>query len=321
MLKTTQPELSIVVPVLNEVEILPMFQKDLLAVLRATKLTYEIIYCDDGSSDGSKELVQSWAEESSRVRLICLSRNFGKELATTAGLGVARGKAVLMIDADGQHPVERIPEFLACWRAGAKVVVGIRATNQKEGFIKRNGSRLHRLLVRRLTHTDIVPAATDFRLIDQVVQRQFNALTEHNRITRGLIDWLGYERTYITFDAKAREHGEASYSVTKLTKLAIDSLISLSSAPLYISAFIGIVTFCLAALLGIVMLLNFVLHDPLNLHATGGSYLIVLILFLLSILLTVQGLIGLYVSHIYSETQNRPLYIVDEQASRGLQHD
>lgn len=310
------PVLSVVVPVFNEVAMLPSFHASLQQVLKQIKQSYEIIYCDDGSVDGSVAWLQACAAKDSHVKLIAFSRNFGKEAATTAGIRAARGKAILTIDADGQHPVEMIPEFIQLWERGAQVVVGVRASNQEEGFVKRAGSKLHNALMTRLARVDVQSGATDFRLIDTVVQQQFAVLTERNRITRGLIDWLGFRRETITFHARARAHGEASYSLPKLLKLAIDSLVSMSALPLYVAALTGLVVLLFASTLGAGMLVNFLLQDPLGIEATGSAYLLVLLLFVASLILTVQGLVGLYVSHIYSEAQNRPLYIIDEQASR-----
>ncbi|HEX7962966.1 MAG TPA: glycosyltransferase, partial [Candidatus Saccharimonadales bacterium] len=250
--------------------------------------------------------------------VLSLSRNFGKETATTAGIHEARGQAILMLDADGQHPVELIPEFLARWRAGSKVVVGVRTANTNEGFAKHYGSRLFYWLFNKFSNMRLVPGLSDFQLIDSVVQREFSRLSEHNRITRGLIDWLGFPKDYIQYKAKPRLHGEAGYSLKKLMKLAVDSIISLSISPLYITAYIGAVVLPLSVLLVVCMLLNFVLGDPFNLHVTGGAYVSVLLLFLMGILLLSQGIIGLYLSHIHTETQNRPLYVVDNERSVRL---
>jgi dolichol-phosphate mannosyltransferase len=150
------------------------------------------------------------------------------------------------------------------------------------------------------------------------VQHDFTRMTERSRITRGLIDWLGYPRDYIEFAANPRMAGEASYSIAKLFKLAIDSVISLSTSPLYVAMYIGAVVLPLSLLVGVVMIINELLGDPLSLHATGSAYVIMLMLFLIGVLLVSQGIIGLYLSHIHTETQNRPLYIVDEEASEGL---
>jgi dolichol-phosphate mannosyltransferase len=308
----------VVVPVYNESASLKQLYVSLKTVLDTLDVTYEIVFVNDGSVDGSALYLGDLQASDPTVRLLSLTRNFGKEIATTAGIHAARGQAILMLDADGQHPVNRIPDFLNAWRDGAKVVVGIRTSNTREGFVKRYGSKLFYSLFNRFAGANIVSGTTDFRLIDQVVQNDFKQITERNRITRGLIDWLGYKPIYIKFAALERTAGTATYSFAKLTKLAIDSVVSLSISPLYLTAYVGAVVLPASALLGLGMVLNALLQDPLHLRATGGAYLIVLILFLIGILLVSQGIIGLYLSHIHTETQNRPLYIVDKQASKGI---
>ncbi len=279
---------------------------------------FEIIYCDDGSTDQTPLRLQAIAATDKAVRVLSLSRNFGKEIATTAGIHAAHGVATVTLDADGQHPVELIPRFIEQWQAGSRVVIGLRTANQREGLIKRLGSRAFYNLFNRVTKLQLMPGATDFRLIDQTVQADFMRMTEHNRITRGLIDWLGYERTYIPFRAKPRLHDKSGYSFGKLCKLAIDSVISLSSSPLYITAYIGAIILPGSILLGVTMFGNWLLGDPLRWHATGSAYLMVVLMFLVGILMMSQGIIGLYLSHIHSETQNRPLYIIDREASVRL---
>lgn len=311
--------LSLVLPLYNEQAGLVHFHQILCQNLRSIDgYDFEIIYCNDGSNDGSLQVLQSLAKEDKRIRLISLTRNFGKEIATTAGMQLAGGAAIITLDTDGQHPLELLPEFVRRWEAGSKVVIGLRTENRKAGLSKRLGSRLFYAVFNKTTHLGLVSGATDYRLVDQVVQADFNRLTEHNRITRGLIDWLGYERSYINFAAKARLHGDAGYSFAKLSKLAVDSVISLSSSPLYVTAYIGVIVLPLASLLGLSMLINTLFGDPLDWHASGGAYVSVLILFLIGILLMSQGVIGLYLSHIHSETQNRPLYIIDQAQSERL---
>ena len=305
------PVLSVIVPVYNEAAGLQRFYESLKQTLLDMDVTYEIVLVDDGSIDGSAEVMHGIAQTDTAVRVLRLTRNFGKEVATTAGIHAAKGEAVLMIDADGQHPVNKLPDFVARWRAGAKVVVG-RRNGRKAGFRKRLGARLFYSVFRWLTGVRVDFDATDFRLIDREVQAQFNRLTEHNRITRGLIDWLGYKREYVDYAENAREHGAATYSFSKLFKLAIDSTVSLSISPLYITAYIGAVVLPLSMLLGMGMGVNYLLDDPLGLHAGGGAYLTVFILFLVGLLLVSQGIIGLYLSHIHAETQGRPLYVLDE---------
>lgn len=317
---TTQiPDLlSVVVPLYNEQHGLASFHGALTRQLeQIDTYRFEIIYCNDGSTDQTRQQLQKLAEHDNRVKIISLSRNFGKEMATTAGITQAHGRAVITIDADQQHPVELLPRFIAEWQAGNRVVIGLR-TNEQTDFVKRVGSRWFYRLLNRLTGLPLTAGATDFRLIDQSVQADFLRLTEHNRITRGLIDWLGYERVYINFEIKARIHGSASYSFKKLSKLAIDSFISLSSSPLYITAYIGAAILPVSVLLGLTMVGDALVGDPLNWQVTGGAYVLVLLLFLTGLLLMSQGIIGLYLSHIHSETQNRPLYIIDKDASVRL---
>jgi hypothetical protein len=171
-------------------------------------------------------------------------------------------------------------------------------------------------LFRRLTGIKTEPNTTDFRLIDRSVQVEFNRMNERNRITRGLIDWLGYERSYVRYSENSRLAGNPTQSFRKLLKLAIDSAVSLSISPLYLTAYIGAVVLPLATLIGLGMILNWLFGDPLNAHATAGAYVAVFTLFLIGVLLVSQGIIGLYLSHIHTETQNRPLYVVDEARSK-----
>ena len=311
--------LSVVVPLYNERQALEDLHKKLIEeVRRVADDSYEIIFCDDGSTDGSGQLIKKWAKDNKHLKLLRLSKNFGKEIATTAGIHQARGQAIITIDADGQHPPELIGDFVARWQTGNQVVIGLRTGNQKEGLVKRWGSKMFYGLFNRFAGLKLVPGSTDFRLIDRSVQADFIKMTEHNRITRGLIDWLGYTRDYIEFTANPRLHGRAGYSFKKLLKLAVDSTISLSISPLYVTAYIGVVVLPLSTLLGMVMIVNAGLGDPLSLHATGSAYVVVLLLFLVGILLVSQGIIGLYLSHIHTETQNRPLYIVDQTGSENL---
>lgn len=317
MKQPSRPTLSVVIPAFNEADNLPHIYETLRPVLDGLKLSYEIIFVDDGSSDASSLVLAKLRRTDQQVRSIRLSRNFGKEVAITAGLHRARGEAILTLDADGQHPVELIPEFVSRWQAGAKVVVGVRQSNQREGLLKRYGSKLFYGPFNRSVGVRLTPRATDFRLLDHIVQRDFAQLTERNRITRGLIDWLGYDQQHIPFAANPRLNGKATYSPRKLFKLAIDTAISLSISPLYIAAYIGAIVLPVATLLGLGMIINWMVGDPVHLHATGGAYLSVFMLWLIGVLLVSQGIIGIYLSRIHTETQNRPLYVVDEAASEG----
>jgi dolichol-phosphate mannosyltransferase len=187
--------------------------------------------------------------------------------------------------------------------------------------VKSFGSKVFYKFYNRASGTKLVPGSTDFRLIDKSVQKEFMNMTERNRISRGLINWLGHDREYIEFSANPRMNGDAGYSFKKLVKLFVDSVVSHSISPLYLAAYVGAFVLPVSILLGLFMLVNAAAGDPLNLHATGSAYVMVLLLFLVGILLVSQGIIGLYLSHIHSETQNRPLYIIDKHKSVGLDEE
>jgi len=196
--------LSVVVPVYNEASGIEGFNKSLVGELTSVKAPYEIIYVNDGSRDDSFDKLKALAARSKTIKVISLSRNFGKEIAITAGVNRARGQAIITIDGDGQHPVELIPKLVNKWSKGHKVVVGVRQAHQKERFFKRQSSKLFYWLFKRVASVKLKPGATDFRLIDRSVQQEFVKITERNRITRGLVDWLGYRQAYEKFTARPR---------------------------------------------------------------------------------------------------------------------
>lgn len=312
-------KISIVVPVHNEAPGLANFYSQLTKAvdqLKAQGHSHQIIFCNDGSTDDTTTVLQTLVKEDKHLSVISLSRNFGKEAALTAGIAQADGDATVILDGDGQHPIELIPDFVEAWKNGAKVVIGVRRNSASDGHFKRLGSRLFYRLFNRLSNQKLVPGSTDFRLIDASVQKAFLRLGESERITRGLIDWLGFEREYIYFDARNRESGTAQYNSSKLFKLASDSIVSLSALPLYISAGLGLLITPLALILGLTVLIEqIILEDPLNWNFTGTAMLGIVILFLVGIILICLGILSLYISHIHTQSQKRPLYIVDEDNS------
>jgi polyisoprenyl-phosphate glycosyltransferase len=213
-----------------------------------------------------------------------------------------------MIDADLQHPAEVIREFLGKWEKGAEVVIGVREKNKGESFAKKAGSFLFYKIINCISDTKIVPNATDFRLIDRVVIDEFNKMTERNRMTRALIDWMGFRRDYIFFKANERLHGVASYSYLKLFRLAFNSMISLSLFPLKLAGYLGIIITFLSGILGIFIFTSqYIMH---TMNYSGSAILAVIILFLIGIVLICLGLIALYIANIHSEVVNRPLYVI-----------
>jgi dolichol-phosphate mannosyltransferase len=321
MATSSNPTLSIIVPAYNEEMNIQQFYGLLTKELtKDPQLSFEIVYINDGSRDGTVKEIQMLSQRDNRVRLVSLSRNFGKEIALTAGVAYARGDAVMMIDADGQHPVELIHSFIQKWRNGASIVVGLRKSNRDEGFVKRYGSKVFYKLFNGMTGSNkLLPGLTDYMLIDQSVRQQFLKFGERNRITRGLINSMGHKKDFIEFEAKPRMAGKAAYDVRKLVRLAMNSFISMSLAPLHFSAYAGVLIAPSALVLGIFVIIEqILLKDPLRLHVTGTAMLGILLLFLVGLLLTSQGITALYISQIHTETKARPLYLVDEQESVGI---
>jgi glycosyltransferase involved in cell wall biosynthesis len=308
--------LSIVIPAFNESGNVEFIYDALSKVLKKVNLTYEIIFVDDGSKDDTNEKVRIISKRDKRVRLISFSRNFGKEIATTAGIQLATGSATIIVDADGQHPVELIPEFIKLWKEGNKVIVGIRDQYKSEGFIKTYGSKAFYNLFNRFSGITLIPGSTDFRLIDKDVRQEFSKLQEQDRITRGLIDWTGFKKEYVHFTALDRHHGVATYTHSKLVKLALNSFISLSFAPLYVFGYLGLLLTTLSFIGGTFILIEqYILSDPLNLNISGAASLGILLLFTVGVLLISQGIMSLYISKIYAETKRRPLFIIDTDRS------
>ena len=320
MAHKNHPLLSVVIPVYNEgTSIQKLHEWLLMATRKASKDSYEIIYCDDGSTDNTAEIIAEICHKDPSTKLIQLSRNFGKESALSAGISMAKGEAIVMIDGDGQHPPELIPALVEKWRAGAQVVVGLRSGDYDEGFLKRAGSKIFYKIFNRMTGENLIPGSTDFRLIDRQVQQAFLKLTESERMTRGLIDWLGFDREFIEFKAQRRIAGQATYSPKKLLKLATNSFVSMSPVPLYLFGFLGIIITFLTLILGSAILVEqLLLNDPLSWHFTGTAMLSILLLFLVGIILMSQGILSLYISHTHTQSKRRPLYIIDNKKSIGI---
>ena len=323
------PVLSIVVPAYNESAGIQTFHETLLLPALAAVAErlaersmgadpYEIIYVNDGSTDNTLEKLQELAQGSATTRVVNLSRNFGKEIATTAGIEVALGQAVLIMDADGQHPPAYISDFLSRWEACAQVVVGVRS-NDAGGFFKTQGSRFFYRILNSISESQTVPRSTDFRLLDRVVVDEFLRFSERNRITRGLIDWLGFKRDYIEFEAPDRLAGEATYSMRKLVGLALNSFTTMSIKPLFAFGYLGLFITLLAFVAGLMIIVQqFLMGDPLGWDITGSAMVGILVAFLIGVLLVAQGMLAIYLSHIYVQAQGRPLYVIDCTSSRNL---
>lgn len=312
-------KISIVIPVYNEEAGFRKFYDEMLIPELEKIGSYELILVNDGSSDKSLNIIQKLAEADKRVRVISLSRNFGKEAALTAGLRATDGDAVVMLDADGQQDPKYISTMVEKWQAGAEVVAAVRKYYKKHGLIAKAGSSLFYKILRMLGVKTLQPGSLDFRLMDRVVVDEFNKMTEHGRITRGLIDWMGFKQETIYVPYNARLAGKPSYNFSKLLHLAVDSFISLSTTPLIIFGYIGVFIMLASGALGLFVIIEMmILGDPMQLNWTGPTMLAIFITFLVGLVLISQAITALYISHIHAETQNRPMYIIDKKRSRNL---
>lgn len=303
----------IIIPAYNEEKnILPVYTalKKVFAPLE-NKYSFEMLFVNDGSKDNTIGEIEKLANTDKIVKYIDFSRNFGKEVATTAGINSCKADACIMIDADLQHPVELIGEFISRWEKGFDVVIGIRNKSKSDGWMKKVGSKLFYSIINKIAEVKVVPNATDFRLIDRVVVAEFGRFTETSRMTRALIDWLGFRRDFVYFDANERLHGTASYSFLKLVGLAMNSFVSLSLVPLKIAGYLGIIITLIAGLSGFYILLGkYFFHTVLASTFSDSENLAILLLFLVGILLMSIGLLALYVANIHREVINRPIYVI-----------
>lgn len=306
--------IALVIPVFQEAANLRRLEARLRqAIAAVTGVEWTFTFVNDGSTDDSLSVLRELAAADPRVRVLDLSRNFGKEIALTAGVHEAEGAAdaVICIDADLQHPPELIPTLIEQWRAGAEVVVTRRTGIDRQPLLRRLGSHLYYWLMARISGLGMVSQTTDFRLYDRKVVAAFRHATERERMFRGIMDWMGFRRACVEFHADARAQGEAGYSYRKLFKLAITSITSFSLWPLRLTGWLGIFITSASGLLLLWMLLNY-LFNP-SLVYTPMAIVVVANTFLIGIVLMAIGLVALYIGTIHTEVINRPLYIVRER--------
>lgn len=309
--RTNEIELSVVVPVYNEEPCLEELHRRLTAVLQKTVATYEILFVNDGSTDRSLEILRALHQhDPTHVRVLSFSRNFGHEAASTAGLQYARGRGVVLMDADLQDPPEVIPQLVERWREGYDLVYAQRASRERETFLKRATSYLYYRVMRRLASLDLPRDTGDFRLMDRKVVDAFNQCPERNRFVRGLICWVGFRQTGIRFHRKPRYAGKTKYNYFKLMRLAVDSIVAFSIVPLRLATLIGAVVGA-----GSFVLFLAVLAEKLRGESPQPGYALLGtgILLLGSVQIFLLGIIGEYIGRIYQEAQRRPLFVIAEQ--------
>jgi len=308
-------KISIVIPVYNEAgNILNLHSRLEGVVETLPQFEWAYIFVNDGSPDDSFKVLKSLAGTDKKVKVLDFSRNFGKEIALTAGAHEGSDSdAIICIDADLQHPPELIPTLVDRWEKGAEVVVTIRTEIEKQPLFRRMGSYLYYWLMRKMSGIDLKAKTTDFRLYDQKVVKAFMRATERERMFRGLMDWMGFHRSYVEFKADARAEGQAAYSYAKLWRLAVNSLTAFSLWPLRLAGYLGFFISTVSGALFIWMLVNYLvlkvwIYTPL-------AMVVVINTFLIGTVLMALGLVALYVGIIHTEVINRPLYLVREKLS------
>jgi len=306
---------SLVIPAYNEAEVLPLLYQRLTAVMDALDEPYEMIVVDDGSRDGTVAKLAEFAAADPRLKYLCLARNFGHQVALTAGLDHAAGQAVITMDADLQHPPELLPELIAKWREGNDIVYTERQNTADAGLVKRLTSRLFYGLINRASPTRIPPNAADFRLLDRKVVDSLAKLPERARFLRGLIAWVGYQQTVVPFEAPERAAGQTKYTLRKMLRFALDAVTSFSSLPLRIAGYCGFLASMAGFALGAVTIYQKLFVPDRNLP--GYTTIVVLILFLGGLQLISLGIIGEYIAKIYEEVKGRPLYLIRDAVGFG----
>ncbi|MEX0937881.1 MAG: glycosyltransferase family 2 protein [Pirellulales bacterium] len=306
-----QPLLSVVVPCYNEQEVLRASHQRLLAALEPLDLRLEIVYVDDGSTDGTEAVLRRIQATEARVRVLLFARNFGHQIASTAGIDYARGDAVVLIDADLQDPPEVIVQMVEQWREGYDVVYGRRTCRDGESAFKLVTASLFYRMINRLSDTPIPPDVGDFRLMDRKVVDALKQMPEHDRFIRGMVSWVGFRQIALPYERAKRFAGTSNYPVRKMLRLALDGILSFSLGPLRAASVLGLaaVASALAILFG-GGVLWLVAGSPW-LSSTGT--ILAAVLFLGGVQLVCTGILGEYVGRIYRESKRRPLYVVREE--------
>lgn len=300
------PELSVIIPVFNEEENLPALYTRLTTVLSTAVQSHEIIFVDDGSRDTSLPLLRNLVASDARVCVVELARNFGHQVAISAGLDHARGTAVIVMDADLQDPPEVLPEFIAKWREGYDVVYAIRE-QRKENMFKRAAYAAFYRLLQRVANIEIPLDAGDFCIMDRRVVDLLNGMPERNRFVRGIRSWVGLNQVGLAYERHARHAGRPKFTFTRLVYLALDGLVSFSYLPLRIITVLGLMVSFVSLLLA---LFYFITKLTVGLNPPGFATLIVAVFFLAGMQLITIGVIGEYVGRIFEEVKRRPLYVV-----------
>lgn len=311
----SRPVISIVVPMYNEAGIIAETHRRLAATMATLDAAWEVIYVNDGSGDATLAAVEALRAAHPHIALLNLSRNFGKEIATTAGLDHARGEAVIVMDADGQDPPEIIPQLIAAWHAGYDTVYARRRIRHGDSWLKRSTAAAFYRLMRNLGDAPLPPNVGDFRLMSRRVVDAVRQLRERHRFMKGLFAWVGFPATVVVYDREPRGAGRSKWPIWKLWNLALEGITSFTVGPLKLATYLGLAVAAFAVVFGAQLILRTLLFGN---PVAGYPSLMAVILFLGGTQLMTLGIIGEYLGRVFNETKRRPLYFVERySASRN----
>ena len=313
-----KPTFSVVGPVYDEVETLRDFYDRVRAAMEAIGEPWELVLVDDGSTDGTSEIIRDLAFDDIRVRPVLFSRNFGHQIAVTAGLDFSRGQAVVIIDTDLQDPPELISELAEKWRAGYEVVYAVRTEREGESWFKRATASAFYRVINRITEVEIPPDAGHFRLLDRKVVNALKTMREHHRFPRAMTAWVGFRQIGIPYKRAARRAGETKYPFRKMLRLAINAITGFSYFPLQLATYFGFLSAALA-----IVAIPIVVYLRLSGKAelSGQATTLIAVLFLGGVQLISLGILGEYIGRLYDEAKNRPLYILREEPAELAEED
>ena len=304
-----EPIFSIIAPIFNEIQSIPELYRRVYEVMDSISEPWELILVDDGSTDGSTGVIRELAEHDNRLRPVIFARNFGHQLAVTAGLDYSRGQAVVIIDADLQDPPEVILELIAKWREGYEVVYAVRTDREGESWFKLVTASVFYRLIYRITDVDIPMDTGDFRLLDRKAVNVLNSMRERHRFLRGMSVWIGFKQVGVPYSRAARIAGETKYPFKKMFKFALDAVTSFSYFPLQVATYFG---FFLAGISLLAIPIVIATRLAGSQAFFGQATTLIAVLFLGGVQLISLGILGEYIGRLYDEAKGRPLYIVRE---------
>lgn len=310
MARVTQaPDLSLLIPIFNEADVVPLLLKELYQVLNRVSLTWEIVFIDDGSTDQTLNLLQSYSNTDERIVIVELSRNFGKEAALTAGFDICRGRAAIPMDADLQDPPDLIPDLVDKWQRGYDVVNAVRRSRRDDSLVKRFSAYIFYRMIGRLSPVNLPVDTGDFRLLSRAVIEALKRMPERRRYMKGMFAWVGFKSIEVSYDRKARVAGKTNWNYFKLLNFAVEGITSFSSAPLRLAMYLGLVVALLSIIYaGIVVFKTIVWGESV----AGYPSLMVALLFIGAMQLICIGIIGEYIGRVYDESKRRPIYLIKD---------